>query len=227
MSITQLPRSWFRRLIRHAARPGSSPLGRFMLWKMNRGHSPLYEFGLSHIDLPRAGRILDAGCGGGELLRRMAVRCPEAALSGIDVSPTSVAAALHRNRRAIQTGRMEICEATVEALPWSDATFDLVTACETVYFWPDPVRAFREIARVLKPSGTFAIILEAADPVSARLWTDALPSMRVRTPEELSNLLAAADFAPPAVHLNSKLGWTCLVARKPTAKPTAPVDVPR
>lgn len=221
MSITQLPCSWFRRLIRHAARPGSSPLGRFMLWKMNRGHSPLYEFGLSHIDLPRAGRILDAGCGGGELLRRMAARCPEAALSGIDVSPTSVAAALHRNRRAIQTGRMEICEATVEALPWSDATFDLVTACETVYFWPDPVRAFREIARVMKPGGTFAVILEVADPEAARLWTDALPSMRVHTPEELSGFLASAGFLPPAIHRKARPGWVCLVARKGPLPPHA------
>ena len=213
MNIAQLPRSWFRRLIRHAARPGSSPLGRFMLWKMNHGHSPLYEFGLSRIDLPRGGRILDAGCGGGELLRRMAARSPEAELSGIDVSPASVAAARRRNRRAIRTGRMEIREASVETLPWPDSAFDLATACETVYFWPDPVRAFREIARVLKPGGTFAIILEAADPVAARPWTDALPSMHVRTPGELSDLLAAAGFAPPAVHFHPNLRWTCLVAK--------------
>lgn len=214
MKITQF--SFFRKLLRHAARPGSSAVGRFMLWGMNRGHSPVYEFGLSHVELPRGGRILDAGCGGGELLRRMARRAPDAMLAGIDISPASVEATRQRNRRAIEAGRMEVKEGAVEALPWPDATFDLVTACETVYFW-DPATAFREVARVLKPGGSFAVFLEAADPVAARIWTDALPAMHVRTVEELSSLLAAAGFAPPAVHRKSAAvtAWTCLVAQKP------------
>ena len=111
---------------------------------------------------------------------------------------------------------MEVKEGAVEALPWPDETFDLVTACETVYFW-DPATAFREVARVLKPGGSFAVFLEAADPVAARIWTDALPAMHVRTVEELSALLSAAGFAPPAVHRKSAAvtAWTCLVARKP------------
>ena len=214
MKITQL--SFFRKLLRHAARPGESAVGRFMLWGMNRGHSPIYEFGLSHVGLPRGGRILDAGCGGGELLRRMARRAPDATLAGIDISPASVEATRRRNRRAIESGRMEVKEGSVEALPWPDATFDLVTACETVYFW-NPATAFREVARVLKPGGSFAVFLETANPDGARMWTDALPAMRVRTVAELSTLLVAAGFATPAVHRKSASAnaWTCLVAQKP------------
>lgn len=214
MRLTDLP--GLGRLIRHAARPGDTLGGRLMLWNMNHGHSPLYEFGLSAIPLPRAGRILDAGCGGGELLRRMAARAPDATLAGIDISPASVVAARRLNRHAVAAGRMEIREGTVEALPWPDAAFDLVTACETVYFWPDPAAAFREIARVLAPGGTFAIFLEAADPVAARPWTAALPSMHVRTPEELTTLLATAGFPPPAIHRHSTPAgtWTALVAAK-------------
>lgn len=204
----------FAKLLRHAARPGEGAVGRFMLWGMNHGHSPIYEFGLSHVDLPRGGRILDAGCGGGELLRRMAARAPDASLAGVDVSAASVEAAKRRNRRAIEAGRMEVKEGRVEALPWPDASFDLVTACETVYFW-EPAPAFAEIHRVLRPGGAFAVFLEASDPERARIWSDALPAMHVRTAGELSGLLAAAGFEPPAVHQKARIGWTCLVAKKP------------
>jgi len=214
MKITQFP--LFRKWLRHAARPGRTAVGRFMIWGMNIGHSPVYEFGLSHIELPRGGRILDAGCGGGEMLRRMAARAPEATLAGVDVSPASVEASRRRNRRAIAAGRMEVKEGSVEALPWPDATFDLVTACETVYFWENPGTAFREVARVLKPGGSFAIFLETDDPERARIWSDALPAMHVRTSEELSALLADAGFLPPAVHHKKMPAcWTCIVAKKP------------
>lgn len=218
MKITQWP--FVRKWIGHAARPGASAAGRFMLWGMNVGHAPVYEFGLSHVELPRRGKILDAGCGGGELLRRMAERVPEAKLAGVDISAASVEAARKRNRKAIAAGRMEVVEGSVEALPWPDATFDLVTACETVYFWEDPAKAFREIARVLKPGGAFAVFLETADPEGARIWTDALPAMHVRTVEELSALLSAAGFAPPAVHRKGDAAnaWTCLVARRAAAQ---------
>lgn len=207
----------FGSLLRHAARPGTGAMGRFMLWGMNVGHSPIYEFGLSHVELPRGGRILDAGCGGGELLRRMAARAPDASLAGVDISSASVETSRRRNRRAIEAGRMEVKEGRVEALPWPDASFDLVTACETVYFW-EPEKAFAEIARVLKPGGTFAVFLEASDPERARIWSDALPAMHVRTAEELAKLLEAAGFEAPAVHQKAKLGWTCLVAEKPVGK---------
>ena len=54
-------------------------------------------------------------------------------------------------------------------LPFEDARFDAVTAFETVYFWPDPARCFREIWRVLKPGGTFLICNECGgDRAQAR-----------------------------------------------------------
>jgi len=57
------------------------------------------------------------------------------------------------NQRYINTGRVEILRASVESLPFSDDMFDLVTAVETYYFWPDLVENLKEIRRVLKPGG--------------------------------------------------------------------------
>lgn len=46
------------------------------------------------------------------------------------------------------------------ALPFSDLTFDIVTAVETHYYWPELPANVREILRVLKPGGTFVLIAE-------------------------------------------------------------------
>ena len=46
-------------------------------------------------------------------------------------------------------------------LPFPDGMFDLVTAVETHYYWPDLVADMREVLRVLKPGGTFVLIAEA------------------------------------------------------------------
>src|SRR5260370_33010975 len=51
-------------------------------------------------------------------------------------------------------------EGSVTALPFPDRTFDIVTAVETHYYWPDLPANVREILRVLKPGGTFALIAE-------------------------------------------------------------------
>lgn len=42
----------------------------------------------------------------------------------------------------------------------SDGTFDILTAVETHYYWPDLPANVRGILRVLKPGGTFALIAE-------------------------------------------------------------------
>lgn len=51
----------------------------------------------------------------------------------------------------------------VGALPYGDGAFDLVTAFETVYFWPDLEKAFQEILRTLKPGGRFLLVCETDD----------------------------------------------------------------
>lgn len=53
------------------------------------------------------------------------------------------------------------------ALPFEEASFDLVSAFETVYFWPDLNRGFREVFRVLAPGGRFLVVCEGSGPESA------------------------------------------------------------
>ena len=59
------------------------------------------------------------------------------------------------NETAIADGRCAVLQGSVADMMFADNWFDAVTAFETVYFWPDLPRCFREVWRVLKPGGTF------------------------------------------------------------------------
>ena len=59
---------------------------------------------------------------------------------------------------------------SAEKLPYEDEKFDLVTAVETVYFWPHLPDCLKEVRRVLKQGGKFAIMVEVVDSDSK--WTN-------------------------------------------------------
>ncbi len=128
---------------------------------MNRGHAALTVWGLEQVAVQRRATILDVGCGGGVTVARLAAMASEGITYGIDYSTESVAASRKENRERITLGQVEIVLGSVSHLPFPDQMFDLVTAVETHYFWPDLITDAREILRVLKPDGTFALIAEA------------------------------------------------------------------
>jgi ubiquinone/menaquinone biosynthesis C-methylase UbiE len=135
--------------------------GRITLRNMNRGHAELTAWGLKHVAVQRRDTILDVGCGGGVTVARLAAMAPEGKTCGIDYSAESVAASRKENRERVAIGQVEIVLGSVSHLPFPDRMFDLVTAVETHYFWPDLIADTREILRVLKPGGTFVLIAEA------------------------------------------------------------------
>ncbi len=96
-------------------------------------------------------RILDIGCGTGELLVAAARRWPEATLAGVDLSPAMLARA-----KAKDFGRnVELREGSVYDLPFEPGSFDLVFNTISSHFYLEGERAFAEMARVLESGGTF------------------------------------------------------------------------
>jgi len=142
-------------------RKPSDRAGRAVLQRMNVSHAELTAWGLSHVAMRDDFTILDVGCGGGRTIDRLASIATKGKVFGVDYSEESVATARETNARWIEQGRVDIQLGTVSRLPFTDGTFDLVTAVETHYYWPDLPRDVREVFRVLQPSGTFAIIAEA------------------------------------------------------------------
>ena len=110
-------------------------LGNIQLKSMNKEHTPVSLWGLKHLNIKSDDVILDVGCGGGINVKRMA-ECAKK-VYGIDYSIESVKLSKEVNEKLIDEGKVEILEGNVKDLPFEDNAFDIVTAFETVYFWPD------------------------------------------------------------------------------------------
>jgi len=112
---------------------------------------PWHRWVFERFEFPPEARILEVGCGAGELWLQNLDRLPEGwTLTLADLSPGM----LEKTREALGP-RAEYRVADVEDLPFEDASFDGVIANHMLYHVPDRPRAFEEIARVLRPRSLF------------------------------------------------------------------------
>lgn len=101
------------------ARP-TGEAGQQMLARMNESHAALTAWGLSHFHWRGDETVLDIGCGGGANLHRMSAHITTGHLTGVDYSATSVQTSRQTNADDIASGKMTVCEGSVEALPFTD-----------------------------------------------------------------------------------------------------------
>ena len=186
-------------------------LGRVMLSFMNYTHAPLTNWGLKLVDVQDGWTMLDVGCGGGFTIRRLLKRSRGAMVYGIDISEESVAKAKKVNVDVLDK-QVFVTLGSAEKLPYEDGKFDLVTAIETVYFWPNLPNCLQEVRRVLKSGGKFAILVEVVDSDSK--WTSIVEGMTAYSPEDLKKLLDDAGFTLTEIH-RKKPTYATILGVKP------------
>jgi ubiquinone/menaquinone biosynthesis C-methylase UbiE len=108
--------------------------------------------------LPSAPRILDLGCGTGEITRRLAQRYSQASLLGIDILEQNLARARHDS--AAFDARIRYAQGDAFALECGDGEFDLVACRHMSQAVPDFPQVLAEITRVLKPGGWLHLLSE-------------------------------------------------------------------
>jgi SAM-dependent methyltransferase len=119
---------------------------------------PQEESLFARYGLTGALRILDLGCGTGEITRRLAALYPQSHLVGVDILEGNLA--LARRDSAGLADRVEYAQGDAFALAFDDATFDLVVCRHMSQAVPDFPLVLREITRVLRPGGWLHLLSE-------------------------------------------------------------------
>jgi ubiquinone/menaquinone biosynthesis C-methylase UbiE len=192
-------------------------VGRLFLWIMNISHSGVTDWGLKKVQVERTFTILDVGCGGGRTIQKLASLAPEGTVCGVDYAKGSIAASRAKNRELIEAGRVQIIPGSVSRLPFPANMFDLVTAVETQYYWPDLINDMREILRVLKPGGRLVVIAEnykkgtynmLQRPVMKFLKSSNLGVVEQR------ELFSSTGYVDIEIFEETTKGWICATGKK-------------
>jgi ubiquinone/menaquinone biosynthesis C-methylase UbiE len=109
---------------------------------------------LADVDFPTSARVLDVGCGTGVLTRVLGQWPGVGTVVGVDPASALLETARHL---AADLPNVAFAEADGRALPFEDATFDVVTFDSELSHLPGPERALAEAARVLRPQGWLAV----------------------------------------------------------------------
>ena len=193
--------------------------GRRIAKEMNVHHESLAKWGLTHIKIEQNYYILDIGCGGGRNINRFSKMIGDGKVFGLDYSDTSIKISTKLNHKYIKNGIVEIKKGSVSAIPFDDNLFDLVTAFESYYFWPDLINDLRQILRVLKRGGKFLMVNEMYECENierlneARKWAD-LCNFKLHTANQFKEFLETAGFSNIKLFENVESGWITTVATK-------------
>jgi SAM-dependent methyltransferase len=119
---------------------------------------PQEEALFRRYQLPASARILDVGCGTGEIIPHLLQLFDGATVTGVDLEESHLALARQRTQR--WGGRATFQTEDAFALSFEDQTFDLVVSRHMLQAIPSPSRALAEMKRVLKPGGRIHALAE-------------------------------------------------------------------
>lgn len=189
---------------------------------MNASHSRLTDWGLQQISIDNRLTILDIGCGGGRTVSKLAAIATQGKVHGVDYSEDSVAATKKTNAQWIELGRVEVRHGSVSQLPFADGMFDLITAVETHFWWPNLPGDMREVFRVTKPGGTLILIAEVykgGSTLASKLAEKyaSRTGMTLLSVDEHRELFTNAGYENVQVIEERGKGWICGIGKKPGA----------
>jgi ubiquinone/menaquinone biosynthesis C-methylase UbiE len=191
--------------------------GSIVLWSMNWVHGMMAKWGLQYLNIKDNDNILDIGCGGGANIARMSKKASNLKLFGMDYSELSVEKSIKYNKKAIDRKQCEIKQGSVSNIPYNESSFNIVTAFETVYFWPDIRNDAKEVLRVLKPGGTFFICNLSSgldNKKSSNEYFIKMLDFKIYSQKDFNDILTGSGFVDIKINLSKDKKLICVIAKK-------------
>jgi ubiquinone/menaquinone biosynthesis C-methylase UbiE len=176
---------------------------------------PMGRMLLERLPLADARTVLDLGTGTGTLIDELTARAPDATIVAADIAEGML-------RVAKKQHDASFAAMNATSLPFASGTVDVVASAFVMFNVPDPLAAFREVARVLRPLGTFGMSTwgDEGEDLAMDIWNEELEAHGapadiavaqgredINTPAKLTALLKEAGFANPEV-------WTARLAHE-------------
>ena len=159
---------------------------------MADGHNGVTEAAIRNWNLKSTDRVLDVGCGNGWAVQKLVQRGAGRGF-GVDIAPKMVARATEATQ---DDARYDFQVSSASELPYSDNSVTHLLNVESLYYYPNPAAALKEWARVTKPGGKLAIIVDLyLENKATHSWIDAL--------DVHVHLLSASDITVMA----EEAGW--------------------
>ncbi|KAB1439798.1 class I SAM-dependent methyltransferase [Candidatus Galacturonibacter soehngenii] len=179
-------------------------LGKTMLNIMNQAHNKMTVWGLEKVQLKDKDVILDIGCGGGQTLKILSSLISNGTIYGVDYSEKAVATSTDKNWKDVKSKKIIVKQADVTSLPFPEDFFDIITAFQTHYFWPDLKNNIVEVNRILKQGGQFLLVAE--------LYKINYHMKEYKTVETLKELFLRSGFS--TVTVSQTKTQLCMVGEK-------------
>jgi ubiquinone/menaquinone biosynthesis C-methylase UbiE len=165
---------------------------------------PVLRTAIQALQFPPGSRGLDAGCGIGLQALSLAEAVGRAGhVTGLDLSPELLVYAEDIVKKAGLSGRISFQEGDINQLPFDDDTFDWAWSADCTGYAPiEPLPLVKELARVVKPGGSVAILAWSSEKL-----LPGYPLLEAHLNATTSGIAPFAKGKTPEYHFTRALGW--------------------
>ncbi len=145
-------------LFLYLLKQSKQPTGLVGIWMMkiwNQVYFPMVKWAISQLEQRNVKNILDVGIGNGQSTLYLKQYFPNSKVVGFDISKTAITQAKKWNIADLNFELKDVGQTT-----YSAESFDLITAFQTHFHWPDLSRAFSELRRILRRDGLILLACE-------------------------------------------------------------------
>ncbi len=180
-------------------------IGYLMNLMQTKGHVSVFEQYIPGT----VSNLLDIGCGGGAVLKRLIKKEKVIHGFGLDHSMEMIQLASQNNRKLIKKKSIEFIQGSVDCLDYPTNYFDVVSALETIQFWPNISQSIKQINLVLQENGRFLIVNRY--PKVGSPWYD---KMQLKSTKDYCDILEKNGFVVNLVDVEWRPGWIIIEAEK-------------